>query len=399
MLSVVHSWFAANFEQIGPQKCGMLRRDTWPISSLEPYEWVVGRGPIRGTGWARLHVAGWQWLSDSWGWVELCSPSRSHRECQKGSEHGSPLPDSQGEWVEQGSPSHRTRDKLQVEHCSLSPSSSRRITWDVSQVDQHSLLTSPSRREERMDDRSPSPGKNTCGDQLVHVPIPPDHSQQHYPGVQSLLDYDEEGLLDDAIGYNQFPKGFSGSSPEPDTDELLVSPLRSAAPPSHNVHSQDETTVRFRDHREKAGPRTLPPSEDKSRSRSGHQGEAMSPDVQSCRVLLNSLGPPVTIWRGSARPDFPGVTIWRGSARPDFPGVSIWRPPLAAHVASAATWRQKHRSYIMRRNLKYHTLLLTSQKLVLFPFYHPIKMKLTSVVGWNWKHWPDLTRPILHKLI
>ena len=75
---------------------------------------------------------------------------------------------------------------------------------------------------------------------------------------ESLLDYDEEGLLDDAIGYYQFPKGFSGSSPEPDADELLGSALRSSTHPSHKVHSQDETSVRFRDHREEADLMTLP---------------------------------------------------------------------------------------------------------------------------------------------
>ena len=33
-----------------------------------------------------------------------------------------------------------------------------------------------------------------------------------------------------------------------------------------------------------------------------------------------------------------------------------------------------------------------------FPIYHPMKMKLTSVVGWNRKNWTDLTRPNLHTL-
>ena len=64
-------------------------------------------------------------------------------------------------------------------------------------------------------------------------------------------------------------------------------PLRSATHHSHKVHSQDESMVRFRDHREEAGPGTLPPGEDKSPSRAGRQGEATSPDVQSCGVLLS----------------------------------------------------------------------------------------------------------------
>ena len=53
------------------------------------------------------------------------------------------------------------------------------------------------------------------------------HSQERSPGVDTLPDYDERGLSDDDfIGYDEFPKGFLGSSPEQscDDDELLASP-------------------------------------------------------------------------------------------------------------------------------------------------------------------------------
>ena len=102
--------------------------------------------------------------------------------------------------------------------------------------------------------------------------------------------------------------------------------------------------------------------------------------------LFNSLGP--------------HVATWRRSARPAFPGTDKWRRPLAAHSWRVPTYGDK----IIRvthgdipSNI-IHSYLLTSQQLVLFPFYHAIKMKLTSVVGWNRKHWPDLIKPILHTL-
>ena len=102
--------------------------------------------------------------------------------------------------------------------------------------------------------------------------------------------------------------------------------------------------------------------------------------------LVNSLGLP--------------FAIWCGNARPAFPEVAIWQPPLAAHIWRAPPHGDKNIGATHRdvtSNIL-HSYLLTSQKSVLFPFYHPIKMKLTSVVRWNRKHYPDLTWPILHKL-
>ena len=99
--------------------------------------------------------------------------------------------------------------------------------------------------------------------------------------------------------------------------------------------------------------------------------------------LFNSLGSPVATWRGSAGPDFPGVVKWR--------------PPLAAHIWWAPPHGDKNigATHCDAPSNILHSYLLTLQKSVLFPFNHPIKMKLKSVVGWNWKHWPDLTQPIL----
>ena len=107
-------------------------------------------------------------------------------------------------------------------------------------------------------------------------------------------------------------------------------------------------------------------------------------NLYSCNI--NSLGPPLAIWRGNARPACPAVAMWR-----PWLTAHIWRAPPHGNINIEATQRDVPSNIV-------HSYLLTSQKSVLFLFYHPIKMKLASVVGWNRKHWPDLTQPILHKL-
>ena len=91
--------------------------------------------------------------------------------------------------------------------------------------------------------------------------------------------------------------------------------------------------------------------------------------------------------------------MWHGSARPAFL-VTIWQCPLAAHIWRVLPHGKKNiadtHSNVTSNII--HSCLLTSQKLVLFPFYHPIKMELTLVVSWNRKHWPGRSRPIFHKL-
>ena len=101
---------------------------------------------------------------------------------------------------------------------------------------------------------------------------------------------------------------------------------------------------------------------------------------------INSLGPQVAIWRGSARPAFLEVAIWQPPL-----AARIWRAPPHGNKNIGATYRNVTSNIV-------HSYLFTLQKSVLFLFYHPIKMKLRSVVGWNLKHWPDLTCPIFHKL-
>ena len=100
---------------------------------------------------------------------------------------------------------------------------------------------------------------------------------------------------------------------------------------------------------------------------------------------LDSLGPQVAMWHGSARPAFL---------------VAKWQPPLVAHIWQVPPHGNKNigdtHSNITSNII--HSCLLISQKLVLFPFCHPIKMELTLVVSWNRKHWPGRSRPIFHKL-
>ena len=126
--------------------------------------------------------------------------------------------------------------------------------------------------------------------------------QERSPGVDTLLDYDEKGLSDDDfIGYDDFPKGFSGSSPEHscEDDELLASPPRPHLTPLPVDSPKDNPgRVGVICHREEAGStRTLPPGDGKSRgSWTGHQGVATAPGDEDSRGLRRTRGkalPPV----------------------------------------------------------------------------------------------------------
>ena len=86
------------------------------------------------------------------------------------------------------------------------------------------------------------------------------------------------------------------------------------------------------------------------------------------KINFNSLGLRIAICRGSAEPAFPGADKWRRPLT-----VRIWRAPAYGDNIGAT-----HRD--VPSNIV-HSYLLTSQQSVLFPLYHPIKMKLTSVVG------------------
>ena len=126
--------------------------------------------------------------------------------------------------------------------------------------------------------------------------------QERSPGVDTLLDYDERGLSDDdVIGYDEFPKGFSGSSPEQscDDDKLLASPPRPPLTPLL-VDSPKDTPGRVGIvcHREEAGSaRALPPDDGKSRGPwMGHQGVATASFDEDSHGLRSTRGealPPV----------------------------------------------------------------------------------------------------------
>ena len=96
----------------------------------------------------------------------------------------------------------------------------------------------------------------------------------------------------------------------------------------------------------------------------------------------------------------PRVAICGGSAEPAFPGTDKWRCLLAARIWWAPTYGDNNIGATHRdAPLKYRTFLFVDIAAIgTFCFYYPIKIKLTSVVAWNRKHWTDLTRPILHTL-
>ena len=120
------------------------------------------------------------------------------------------------------SPKVHSRDETGVEH-GRSPSRGRHG------VDEHriELVCSPSKapRHEVWVERARSPSP-VCHERMEPSRSPSvPRGQERSPGVDTLLDYDERGLSDDDfIGYDEFPKGFSGSSPEHscDDDELLA---------------------------------------------------------------------------------------------------------------------------------------------------------------------------------
>ena len=197
------------------------------------------------------------------------------------------------------SPKVHSRDETRVER-GRSPSRGRHGV-DEERIE---LVRSPAKaprhevRVERV--RSPSP---VCHERMEPFCSPSvTRGQERSPGVDTLLDYDEKGLSDDDfIGYDDFPKGFSGSSPEHscEDDELLASPPRPHLTPLPVDSPKDNPgRVGVICHREEAGSaRTLPPGDGKSRgSWTGHQGVATAPGDEDSRGLRRTRGealPPV----------------------------------------------------------------------------------------------------------
>ena len=190
------------------------------------------------------------------------------------------------------SPKVHSRDETRVER-GRSPSRGRHGV-DEERIE---LVRSPAKaprhevRVERV--RSPSP---VCHERMEPFCSPSvTRGQERSPGVDTLLDYDEKGLSDD------FPKGFSGSSPEHscEDDELLASPPRPHLTPLPVDSPKDNPgRVGVICHREEAGSaRTLPPGDGKSRgSWTGHQGVATAPGDEDSRGLRRTRGealPPV----------------------------------------------------------------------------------------------------------
>ena len=124
------------------------------------------------------------------------------------------------------SPKVHSRGETRVEH-GRSPSRGRHGV-DEDRIERVRSPSKAPRHEVRVERaRSPSP---VCHERMEPFRSPSVlRGQERSPGVDTLLDYDERGLSDDdIIGYDEFPKEFSGSSPEQscDDDELLASPPR-----------------------------------------------------------------------------------------------------------------------------------------------------------------------------
>ena len=196
------------------------------------------------------------------------------------------------------SPKVRSRDETRVER-GRSPS---RGCHGVDE-DRIERVCSPSkapRHEVRVERaRSPSP---VCHERMEPSRSPSvPRGQERSPGVDTFLDYDERGLSDDdVIGYDEFPKGFSGSSPEQSCDdELLASPSRPPLTPLLVDSPKDNPgRVGIVCHREEAGSaRALPHDDGKSRGPwTGHQVVATAPGDEDSRGLWRTLGealPPV----------------------------------------------------------------------------------------------------------
>ena len=152
------------------------------------------------------------------------------------------------------SPKVHSRDETRVERGRF-PSQGRHGVDE----DRIELVRSPSkapRHEVRVERaRSPSP---VCHERMEPSRSPSvPRGQERSPGVDTLLDYDEKGLSDDDfIGYDEFPKGFSGSSPEHscNDDELLASPPRPPLTPLPVDSPKDNPgRVGIVCHREEAG--------------------------------------------------------------------------------------------------------------------------------------------------
>ena len=70
-------------------------------------------------------------------------------------------------------------------------------------------------------DRSPSPPRKESCMEVTRVPFPPVDRHQCSPVVELLLDKNDEGLFDDSIRYEEFPKWYSGSNTEPNEDKIF----------------------------------------------------------------------------------------------------------------------------------------------------------------------------------
>ena len=199
------------------------------------------------------------------------------------------------------SPKVRSRDETRVQH-GRSPSRGHHGVDE----DMFEHVRSPSkapRHEVRVERaRSPSP---VCHERMEPSRSPSvPRGQERSPGVDTLLDYDERGLSDDDfIGYDEFPKGFSGSSPGKSCDELLASPPRSPLTPLQVDSPKDNPSrVDIVCHQGEAGSaRALPPDDGKSRGPwTGHQGVATAlvmrtvvccdvPWVRHCPPLIRKV--------------------------------------------------------------------------------------------------------------
>ena len=132
-----------------------------------------------GQGLSEAYVKDWL-TGQSRDRVELRSPSGARLDGRHGSEHSSPLARHHSGWVEHSYPSKGcVRDEAQGSH--------------TPHYNLHPIGKS---------------GKDTPGHELTHLPFPAESWQLGSPAVESLQDYDEEGILDDAISYDQFPKGY-----------------------------------------------------------------------------------------------------------------------------------------------------------------------------------------------
>ena len=253
------------------------------------------------------------------------------------------------------SPKVRSRDETQVKR-GCSPS------WGRHGIDEDRIerVCSPSKapRHEVWVERARSPSP-VCHERMEPSRSPSvPRGQERSPGVDTLLDYNEWGLSDDDfIGYDEFPKGFSGSSPEQSCDdEFLASPPRSPLTPLLVDSPKDNPgRVSIMCHQEEAGSaRALPPDDGKSRGPwTGHQGVATAPgDEDSCglRRTRGEALPPVAqrvnqdhaedmnhvLWNPSTFVDQNGTYFQVGGTNLPTQSVLVPQVPIMNQPAAAA---------------------------------------------------------------